>query len=332
MNRSPLVALLIGLALAVGVALWCGLADVAGALAQAGWLGLLAVSAFHLVPKALCGAAWWTLLPRGSGGGLAGAIGFRWLRDAANDMLSVVPAAGELAAIRAMALRGIPARLGAASTIIDLTVEMAAQCGFIALVLALLVVVRPDAGVIVPAAVGLAIMASLLGGLVVAQRLGAFRLVDRVVTALSRDLGTALALQLDGLQATIRALYAARRRLAGAFALHLSAWVIGVGEGWIGLTMMGVSVGWLDVVMLETCAFILRSAGFMLPGAIGIQEGGYVLLAPLIGIPADAALALSLLKRGREIVLGVPGCVAWQWLEGGRLWRAGDAAALKRGL
>src|SRR5262249_30078669 len=140
---------------------------------------------------------------------------------------------------------------------------------------------------------------------------------------LSGGLG-ALARQLDGLPATIRALYRARRRIAGAFALHLAAWIVGVGEGWIGLALIGVPVGWLDIVMLETGAFVLRSAGFMLPGAIGIQEGGYVLLAPLVGIPADAALALSLLKRGRELVLGLPACAVWQWREGRRLWPTRD--------
>src|SRR5258708_393101 len=174
-------------------------------------------------------------------------------------------------------------------------------------------------------------MPARLAGLAAAQRLGALRLMDRLVGKLSRDLGAALSLQLDSLHATIGQLYADRRRLGGAFVLHVSAWMVGVGEGWIGLAMMGVPVGWLDIVMLETCAFTLRSAGFMLPGAIGIQEGGYVLLAPLIGIPADAALALSLLKRGREIVLGVPGCLAWQWLEGGRLGRAADRSPLKEG-
>jgi putative membrane protein len=320
-TRGALAALLAGLVLAVAVALWCGLDAVAGALARAGWLGLFAVSAYHLVPKALCGAAWWLVLPRGSGG-LARFFGFRWLRDGANDLLGVVPAAGELAAVRAMALRGIPVRLGAASTIVDLTVEMAAQCAFIALVLVLLGAARPDQRIIVPAAIGLALLAALLGGLVVVQhRRGAVRLLDRVTTWLARGLGLALALQLDRLHATIAALYAARRRVAGAFALHLLAWIVGIGEGWIGLALMGVPVGALDIVMLETGAFILRSAGFMLPGALGIQEGGYALLAPLIGIPADAALALSLLKRGRELMLGAPACMVWQLGEGRRLWR-----------
>jgi hypothetical protein len=38
-----------------------------------------------------------------------------------------------------------------------------------------------------------------------------------------------------------------------------------------------------------------------------VQEGGYLLLAPLAGLPPDAALALSLAKRARELLLGVPG-------------------------
>jgi hypothetical protein len=33
------------------------------------------------------------------------------------------------------------------------------------------------------------------------------------------------------------------------------------------------------------------------------------------------ALALSLLKRARDIVLGLPALAAWQLLESGRLWR-----------
>jgi hypothetical protein len=32
-----------------------------------------------------------------------------------------------------------------------------------------------------------------------------------------------------------------------------------------------------------------------------------LLLAPLVGLPPDAGLALSLAKRARELLLGVPG-------------------------
>ena len=40
-----------------------------------------------------------------------------------------------------------------------------------------------------------------------------------------------------------------------------------------------------------------------------VQEAGYAMLAPLFGLPAEMGLAVSLLKRAREIVLGVPALV-----------------------
>jgi len=64
-----------------------------------------------------------------------------------------------------------------------------------------------------------------------------------------------------------------------------------------------------------------RSAGFVVPGALGVQEAGFIVVCDLFGIPPDAAIALSMLKRARELVVGVPGLIAWQWSEGKRLLR-----------
>ena len=36
------------------------------------------------------------------------------------------------------------------------------------------------------------------------------------------------------------------------------------------------------------------------------------MLAPLFGLPAEMGVAVSLLKRAREIVLGVPALIYWQ--------------------
>ena len=49
-----------------------------------------------------------------------------------------------------------------------------------------------------------------------------------------------------------------------------------------------------------------------MPGALGVQEAGYALLMPLFGLPAEMGLAVSLLKRARDIVIGVPVLLAWQ--------------------
>jgi hypothetical protein len=48
--------------------------------------------------------------------------------------------------------------------------------------------------------------------------------------------------------------------------------------------------------------------GFRTEG-LGVQEGG-LLLAPLCGLPAEDALALSLLKRLRKMVLGGTALIA----------------------
>jgi uncharacterized membrane protein YbhN (UPF0104 family) len=54
-----------------------------------------------------------------------------------------------------------------------------------------------------------------------------------------------------------------------------------------------------------------RSAGFAVPGAVGVQEGGFVLVAGLFGISATDALALSMLKRIREELIGLPALFAY---------------------
>jgi hypothetical protein len=52
------------------------------------------------------------------------------------------------------------------------------------------------------------------------------------------------------------------------------------------------------------------------PGALGAQEGGLIALCAIFGIPAEAALALSLVKRLADLLVGVPGLFAWHALEG----------------
>jgi uncharacterized membrane protein YbhN (UPF0104 family) len=52
--------------------------------------------------------------------------------------------------------------------------------------------------------------------------------------------------------------------------------------------------------------------GFAVPGALGIQEGGYIVICRALGLSPEIAIALSLIKRLREVVLGVPGLILWQ--------------------
>jgi uncharacterized membrane protein YbhN (UPF0104 family) len=84
---------------------------------------------------------------------------------------------------------------------------------------------------------------------------------------------------------------------------------------------MGAPVSLAQALVIESLGMAARSAGFVVPGALGVQEAGFILVCELFQIPADTAIALSMVKRVRELAVGLPGLVAWQWSEGKRLAR-----------
>ena len=75
---------------------------------------------------------------------------------------------------------------------------------------------------------------------------------------------------------------------------------------------MGLALGVQEALVLESTAQAARALGFLVPGALGVQEGGYVVISAMLGVPADQALALSLLRRARELALGAVGLILWR--------------------
>jgi hypothetical protein len=108
------------------------------------------------------------------------------------------------------------------------------------------------------------------------------------------------------LDAELRRLYAMRRRLARALACHAAAWLAGTAEGGLALLLMGSWPGLANLLMLESVIFALRTVASVVPGALGVQEAGYVFLGASLGIAPDIAMALALVKRARELLCGAP--------------------------
>ena len=98
--------------------------------------------------------------------------------------------------------------------------------------------------------------------------------------------------------------------------LHQSiSWLLGAGEVWLALRFLGQPAGLGEGLVIESLCQAVKAAGFVVPGALGIAEGGYVVVGALFGLAAPVSIALALIKRLREIVLGLPALAAWQWLE-----------------
>jgi uncharacterized membrane protein YbhN (UPF0104 family) len=143
-------------------------------------------------------------------------------------------------------------------------------------------------------------------GFVAAQRLGLLRLVEALLERLARTWPALAAWSMEGLHAQLMRRQADHSAITRAVALHSVSWALGSAEVWLALWALGHAVSVRDSFVIESLAMAARSAGFAVRGGVGVQEGGFVLVCGLFGVPAEAALALSVLKRLREVVVGVP--------------------------
>jgi uncharacterized membrane protein YbhN (UPF0104 family) len=87
---------------------------------------------------------------------------------------------------------------------------------------------------------------------------------------------------------------------------------------WLSVRLIGGHISIFSAIAIEALLAGLRSVTVFIPSAIGVQEAGYAGLMPLFGLGPDIGLAVSLLRRGRDIVIGVPVLLLWQAMEGRR--------------
>ncbi len=317
-----LVAMLAGVALALGVAAWIGLPRVLAALAAIGWRGLGGLIAWSVIPFALLGEAWFILLPGRPAGDLGRLIAARVVRDSAGELLPFTQIGGFAAGVRAAVLQGLAPQTAVASTVVDVTAELIAQLGFTGLGLAMLATrLGASAGsasrsILDAGLAGLALTALAAGGFVAFQRRG-----GPILAAIAGRIAPAASGGVEATSDAVNALYRSPARLIGAVACHLGAWVASAVGVWLALRIGGSTIGLSDMLAIEGLIAAVRSAAFVAPMAAGVQEASYALIGPLFGLPADMALGVSLIKRGRDLAIGLPALAVWQTAEARRLLR-----------
>jgi glycosyltransferase 2 family protein len=312
MRLVPVAAAVVGSALIAALVVHFGADAVVRSLRAVGWPGFAAIIMIHLVLIAVLGTAWWTLLP---GTSPLAAIWGRLVRDSASEVLPISQLGGYVAGARALVGAGVSGAAAAATTIVDVTLEVLAQLAYTALALVLLLDLVPANRVAGAAAAGLAIAALLVAGFIVVQRHG-FGLAGRVARAAGPGWATRMAAGAAVLHAAIGEIYRRRGRLAAGFHLHLGVWIANASEAWLVLRLTGRPLGFGAVLAIEGLLYAVRSVAFAVPNAVGVQEGAYILLGAGFGVAPETALALSLLKRARDLVIGLPVLVVWQLAEG----------------
>ena len=325
MTKAATWLLTAGALLFIGVLASQGLPAVLSALAAAGW-GLVLVALFHLLPLALDAAAIRVLFtPGASPVALRDSILTRWVGESANSFLPAGQLGGPVLMARHLAHRGMPMRDAAAAITVSTTLGTFAQIIFALCGVALLGAHAghiSDHALRMSALVASGFLAVQIGGFYLLQRRGFFSKLIRGATRFAgkRDWSQWVS-RAEAIDLSIQEIYRRGGAVAASFLLSLVGWLVGTGEVFLVLQLLGHPASWLDSLLLESLGQAIRGAAFAVPGALGVQEGGYLLLAPLAGLPPDAALALSLAKRAREILLGLPGLLYLHLAE-----RAGAAA------
>lgn len=129
------------------------------------------------------------------------------------------------------------------------------------------------------------------------------------------------------MHANLRPLLSGRLLVAGTL-LGLASWALEAGAMWILARGFGLDLTW------AACAFVfaltlLAGVASLLPGGLGVTEGGMVVMLGLYGVAAGPATALTLATRLCSLWWGVlVGMVAVGILQSrGRLRRAAVATA-----
>ena len=125
--------------------------------------------------------------------------------------------------------------------------------------------------------------------------------------------------RVEALQAELAAMYRRPERVFFSFVVHLIGWIgTGIG-GWIAFRLLGVPIGLLEALAIEGLLHAVLATAFLVPGYAGVQELAYAGIGALFGIPAEISIAVSLLRRSRDIAVGIPILCFWQLIEMRRL-------------
>ncbi len=301
-----------------------GIQDIRTVLLDAGW-PLLWLVPLHALPLLLDTVSWRVLLaPRDPAGLARLPYLFRvaMVREAVSRLL-LVSVGGELVGIRLLLQRGLDGAAATASVVIQLLLSIINQYLFALLGLVLILHLPGTMQLSSRIMLGLLLSAPIPLLAIFGLRHG--RVFERAHALLLRLIGKPLQIRigLDGaaLDAALRDYFRHPRRLLLAAAWEFAALALGALENWLALRLLGHPVSLVAALSLEAVTQAGRHLFFMVPAGLGVQEAALLVFGASLGVPPDVAIALSLTKRMREILFGVPALLGWQWLELGRARR-----------
>ena len=308
------------LGLAAGLALfgwYISRADwrsVAEALARLGWLAPLALLPYLAVYVVDC-MGWRLCLPPKLKISFGSLFRIRWAGEAVNLVVPSGYVGGEAVKVYLLRKKGVPGQVGTSVAVVSKTAQSVGQ--LLCLILAAGAFLKMGnhepgvhAGMVSILGAGVALLVVLFW----VQKRGLFASLAGLARILRFKLSfieqrRARILEVDE---AISGFYRQHRpRFYAAIAVYFAGWLVDTLEIYVVSRLLGMPIEWTQALAVETFTSVVKLLGIWVPGSLGVQESGIMLLGRLAGLPDTLCAAYPVLRRGRELIFAL---IGWLFL------------------
>ena len=314
MKHLSYVLALLGVLVGVVLVAWFGLGNVVASVSKIGWPEFALIVGWQFVLFVILGIAWDIIMPARDRRRFWVPVWGRMVRDAAANCLPFSQVGGFIFGARSVTIQGVEWHTATASTVVDVTAEFLAQIVFACIGLAILVLRVPGSKIAGPVEAGICLAVLACFAFIWLQK-GIGSIFVRLGTRIAGNRFQDAKERVDVLQAELGMIYGHTGRLAVGFLVHLLGWLCTGVAGWIAFHALGVPIDFDDALAIEALLSAAAAVAFLVPVNAGVQEAGYAGLGVVFGVPPEVSLGVSLVRRGRDIVAGVPILLLWQFIE-----------------
>ena len=320
MKIKSLIGLFIGITLVGCLVAWQGLDAVWQQFMVGGW-SILLVCFFAIPSFYLSGEAWRCLFRREHRPPMPQTFLASSMGAAVNILLPVASIGGEVAKARILTLWSYSGKQAVSTVVVDKTVQAIVVLiwGITGTIMLAMLVNEP--AIVNGAIIGAALLFLGILGFIFIQHSGSMSFLARFGAKIGgMEKWGGIVDDAGEVDKSIREIYRRPVSVLAACGMRLAIRIILVGEVVLAGHLLGFPIGFGEALMLKGLVIALRGLSFAIPAGLGIQEGGYVAIGALIGLPPDIMIATSLITRVREILPSIPFLVLWQHTEGKALW------------
>ncbi len=280
--------------------------------------GLLLAAIVHIIPMLANAWNWRLLIRNAERPSLGTMLKLVWIRESINGLLPVARIGGEIVSFRLLGRVGVRPATAVASLVVDMQLTLISQVLFALVALGYVLGLGSSDSARLAGRMtwGLAALTPVLLLFALVQHARPFERAARTFNRLTSGKVYSLVGKSAHIDQSIKLIWRQTRLVVHYLFIWQTLQCLGLAfEIWVALRVLGCNASFSTAFVLEALIQLVSSVAFVVPGGIGVQEGGFVLIGGMLGIDASTCLALAGARRVRDLLFLVPGLIFWQVAE-----------------